>query len=378
MTPTIRRSHGTRVCACVLALVLAGCGEVAERGRPAQAEAAPAPPPPTTGLDSALLAEAQAIADSLGRIRSLVVARHGELEAEWYFNGAEADDLANVKSASKSILSALVGIAIAEGHLEGVDQPIAPFFEDELPADADPRLARVTIGDLLSMRGGLESTSFDNYGRWVTSSNWVRHVLSRPFVDEPGGRYVYSTGSTHLLSAILTRATGTSTLAYAREKLAEPLGFHLAAWPRDPQGVYFGGNDMRLRPRDLLRIGELYRDGGEHEGRQVVPADWIDRSWTVLSRSPWNGHGYGYGWWTRQLRGHVTRFAWGYGGQYLFIVPELELTVVVTSDPSAANGRSRNYRGDLIDAVERVVQAAEQGKLRATGHGPRATDLRAP
>ena len=281
--------------------------------------------------------------------------------AEWYFNGRDADDRANLKSASKSILSALIGIAIAEGALEGVEQPIAPFFDGELPADPDPRLARITIGDLLSMRAGLESTSFANYGAWVTSRNWVRHALSRPFVDEPGGRMLYSTGSTHLLSALLTRATGMDTWRYARERLAEPLGIELRPWLRDPQGVYFGGNEMMLRPSELLRIGELYRAGGVWQGERLIPEAWIDASWTPRTRSPWNGHGYGYGWWSRRLAGHDAHFAWGYGGQYLFIVPDLELTIVTTSDPNAGEGR-RGYRGALIRAVEDVVRAAIEGR----------------
>ena len=328
---------------------------------------APAQPAAATvGLDSALLARARAALDTLPAAHSLLVARHGASEAEWYFNGRDADDRANLKSASKSILSALIGIAIAEGALEGVEQPIAPFFADEMPADADPRLAEITIGDLLSMRAGLESTSFANYGAWVTSRNWVRHALSRPFVDEPGGRMLYSTGSTHLLSALLTRATGVDTWRYARERLAEPLGIELRPWLRDPQGVYFGGNEMMLRPSELLRIGELYRAGGVWQGERLIPQEWIDASWTPRTRSPWHGHGYGYGWWSRRLVGHDARFAWGYGGQYLFIVPDLELTIVATSDPSGTAG-GRGYRRRLIGAVEDVVRAAEAGQGRSPG-----------
>lgn len=337
--------------------------DMAERGRdgPPRQRSAESEAAPSRGLDSLLLARAHVRADSLSPLRSLLIARHGELAREWYFHGAAADEPANLKSASKSVLSALVGIAIAEGELAGPDQPVAGFFEEELPADADPRLRSVTIGHLLSMRSGLRSTSFANYGAWVTSPNWVRHVLSRPFVDEPGGGMVYSTGSTHLLSAILTRATGASTRAYADEHLAGPLGFELPGWPRDPQGIYFGGNDMRMRPRDLLRFGELYRNGGRHDGRQVVPAEWIETSWRRRTRSPWNGNGYGYGWWTRRFAGYDTWFAWGYGGQYLFIVPALELTVVMTSDPSPNLERRGHRRAQMELLTLYIIPAAERG-----------------
>ena len=318
-------------------------------------------PAATVGLDSTLVEAARTRLDTLDRARSLLVARHGEPEAEYYFNGRDADDLANLKSVSKSILSALIGIAIAEGHLQGVDQPIAPFFSQEMPRDADPRLRDVTIGDLLSMRAGLDPTSFGSYGAWVSSPHWVRYALARPFVDEPGGRMLYSTGNTHLLSALLTRATGTDTWSYARAKLGGPLGIEIPRWQRDPQGIYFGGNDMLMRPRDLLRIGELYRQGGVWEGTQVVPSEWVQQSLVVRTRSPWNGNGYGYGWWSQRFGRHLAHFAWGYGGQYLVIVPDLELTIVVTSDPAPPDSR-RDYRSELFAALRDIIRAAEAGE----------------
>ena len=314
----------------------------------------------TTGLDSTLLAEAYARAAQLPRLRSLLVARDGELLGEAYFHGASRNGRANVKSASKSIISALVGIAIAEGDLEGLDQPVAPFFQDYVAGNADPRINTVTVGHLLSMQAGLEPTSFGNYGSWVASSNWVRNALQRRFVDDPGGRMLYSTGSTHILSALLTRATGMSTLQYARTKLFGPMGIELVGWTRDPQGVYFGGNEMGLRPRELLTFAELYRNGGRHEGRQLVPEAWIQESWQQRTVSPFNGHGYGLGWWLRNRRGYDVRFAWGYGGQYAFIVPELGLTVVTTSDAiSAREGDHNRALHDLLTNV--LIPAAERG-----------------
>jgi CubicO group peptidase (beta-lactamase class C family) len=306
-------------------------------------------------VDSAALEGVREAATELRGLHSLLVAHRGEVAAEWYFNGAGANEPANLKSASKAVLSALIGIAIAEGTLEGVDQTVAPFFRTQLPGEADPRLERITVGHLLSMRAGLESTSFGNYGRWVTSSDWVRHVLSRRFVDEPGGRMIYSTGSTHLLSALLTRAADTDTWSYARARLAEPLGIRLPRWTRDPQGIYLGGNNMELTPRAMLRFGELYRNGGRHEGRQVVPESWVRASWTPQTISPWNGYRYGYGWWIRRVRGHSVNFAWGYGGQFIFVVPALELTVVMTSNP---RGGGRGYRRDLYALLSNYIFSA--------------------
>ncbi|MGH7578323.1 MAG: serine hydrolase domain-containing protein, partial [Longimicrobiales bacterium] len=332
---------------CFLLLLGTSCqAEFRDPGRVEPVEAAvvalPAPVRPTTrGLDSLLLARAFERAAELPQLHSLIVARHGVVAREEYFRGPGPNGLANVKSASKSVISALIGIAIEEGHLEGVDQQVAAFFPEYIGDGADPRIREVQIEHLLSMQAGLEPTSFENYGRWVSSANWVRYALEQPFVDEPGRRMLYSTGNTHVLSAILTRATGRSTLEYARERLARPLGIRLAAWARDPQGVYFGGNEMRFRPRDLLAFGEIYRNGGRHEGSQLVPEEWIRASWVRRTTSPFNGHGYGLGWWMRRSNGYDVYFAWGYGGQYVFIVPELELTVVTTSD-ALSRGRGHN------------------------------------
>lgn len=313
----------------------------------------------TRGLDSLSLARAFEHAAELPQLHSLLVARHGELAREEYFRGPGRDGLANIKSASKSVLSALIGIAIDEGYVDGVDQPIAPFFPEYVVEDADPHIRDVEIEHLLSMQAGLEPTSFANYGRWVSSANWVRYALQRPFVDEPGGPMLYSTGNTHLLSAILTRASGQSTFEYAREKLAAPLGIRLAAWMRDPQGIYFGGNEMQFRPRDLLLFGELYRNGGRHGGEQIVPEEWIRESWRQRTSSRFNGHGYGLGWWMRRSNGYDVYFAWGYGGQYIFIVPDLELIVVSTSDTlSRERGHNRSIHRILDDFL---VPAAERG-----------------
>jgi CubicO group peptidase (beta-lactamase class C family) len=296
----------------------------------------------------------------LPRLRSLIIAQDGRIVGERYYRGAARTRTANIKSVSKSIISALVGIAIAEGKLNGTQQTIGEFFARELRDSAEAEKREITLVDLLSMRAGLESTSFDGYGRWVTSANWVRAALAQPMVADRGGSMIYSTGNTHLLSAILTKATGMSTWAYARRKLGVPLGIDIPRWPRDPQGIYFGGNDMRLTPRAMVAIGELYRNRGRVGRRQIVPAWWVDSSLVVRTYSPFNGHGYGWGWWTRDAGDYRVHFAWGYGGQFIFIVPGLRATVVMTSD---AEGRREwghvDALHDLLDGY--VIPALQRG-----------------
>ena len=189
-------------------------------------------PPPAAAPAPAALAPAINAAAGLPRLRSLLVSRRGELVVERYFRGTRATTPANLKSASKAVISALVGIAIDRKLIPGVGAPIAPYFPDLLGPPADPRKRTITIEDLLTMRSGLESTSIRNYGAWVQSPNWVRFVLTRRLTGTPGADMTYSTGNYHLLSAILTKASGVSTLAFAREALARPLGITLDPWPR--------------------------------------------------------------------------------------------------------------------------------------------------
>jgi CubicO group peptidase (beta-lactamase class C family) len=305
--------------------------------------------PPVT-LDQAALTAAQ-----LPQLHSLLVSQRGELLLEQYSKGIRPTRLANIKSASKSVISALVGIAIDRGLIPGVQQPIDAYFADHLKADKDARKKSITIENLLTMQSGLESTSNRNYGAWVVSSNWVRHALTRPLVSPPGTQMQYSTGNTHLLSAILTKATRKNTWQFAQEVLAKPLGFSLARWPQDPQGIFFGGNDMLMTPRQMIQFGELYLRRGEAGGVRVIPESWVEKSFEsrVRSSREWDRH-YGYGWWSRQLAGHDVHYAWGYGGQFIFVVPKLDL-VVVTTSVSEVNSERRSHLRAIYDLVENWI-----------------------
>jgi CubicO group peptidase (beta-lactamase class C family) len=301
------------------------------------------------------LAGILAEAERLSPLRTIVIARNGEMLAERGFRGHSPSAPTNIKSASKPIIGALVGMAIARGLLEGIDQPIAPILRADIPAGADPRIEAVTIGHLLTMQAGLQPTSGAQYGRWVGSGNWVRTALAQPFVDEPGAGMLYSTGSTHLLSAILTRVTGRSTLENAREWLAPLEGFSIAGWERDPQGIYLGGNEMAMSARSLLAFGEMYRNNGRSRDGQVLSPDWIARSWSAHTRSIWSGEGYGYGWFLRNMGGEDISYAWGYGGQMLYVAPRLGLSVVMTSD-DAPRDTTIADRDNLHALSNRIIE----------------------
>lgn len=308
-------------------------------------------PPAAPFIDDAAIVKAAA---DLPRLHSLLVSWRGSLILERYFNGARATRLANIKSASKSVISALVGIAIDRRLITDVRQPIASFFGDLLVRDADSPKRQITIENLLTMQSGLAPTSNRNYGAWVQSPNWVRHVLGQPLDGLPGTGMAYSTGNTHLLSAILTKASGKSTWQFAQETLARPLGFSLAQWPRDPQGVYFGGNDMLLTPRQMIAFGELYLDRGRTNGRQIVPEAWVDVSFVPRTRSNFSDQLYGYGWWIREMAGVRAYVAWGFGGQFIFVVPDLDLAIASTSASTLGDDR-RTHRRTVDDLIERLV-----------------------
>jgi CubicO group peptidase (beta-lactamase class C family) len=163
---------------------------------------------------------------------------------------------------------------------------------------------------------------------------------------------LYSTGNSHLLSAILTRATGRSTLELARDWIGGPLGIKIGSWQRDPQGIYFGGNNMNLSPRALLRFGELYRNGGVSRGIRILPEKWVRESWTPRTKSRYSGDGYGYGWFIAEYCGHTVYYARGFGGQFIHVVPSLGLTVVITSDTS-----TRTRVGGYRDALTALIGA---------------------
>ncbi len=295
---------------------------------------------------------ADGAARNLTRLHSLLVQHNGELVFEQYYNGASAGRPANMKSASKSVISALVGIAIEEGFIESVNSTLEAFFPEYLEGGEYAEKRAITVEDLLTMQSGLETTSNRNYGRWVASRDWVKFAIDQPLVAQPGARMLYSTGSTHLLSAILTRATGMDTKQFAQEYLTRPMGYSMSYWSQDPQGIYFGGNDMEMTPRQMLAFGAMYLNDGRHGETQVVPREWVDASHQPRARSPrGQGRYYGYGWWLRDLAGMQVPVAWGYGGQLIFVVEELDLVVVATSDSNPGPTR-RGHLGRLYDLVE--------------------------
>jgi CubicO group peptidase (beta-lactamase class C family) len=285
-------------------------------------------------MDSELLAKmVEYIQENDLSIHSVLVVRNGYMVAEVYFYPFRPDSIHWIASCTKSFTSALVGIAIEQGYIAGVDQPILDFFPDRNVANVDADKERMTLEHVLTMSSGLrcqDSYSYDWRGldEMRASEDWVRHMLDLPMAEPPGTRFEYCNGGSYLLAAILQETTGETALDYARQHLFGPLGITQVEWPSSPQGVNLGWGEMQLRPRDMAKIGYLYLNGGFWDGSQVIPAGWVAASVGKHIEAE-RGLNYGYQWWIYpSLDAYTAR---GLGGQYIFVVPDLDMVVVFTS-----------------------------------------------
>lgn len=290
---------------------------------------------------------------ALPQLHSLQIRRGDGIVFAEAPRGPGLDRFANIKSCSKSIVALLLGVAVDRGEIPAVTATLDEVAPSLLPANATEGVADITMEDLVTLRAGLERTSGANYGGWISSGNWLADAMTRPMVAAPGTRMLYSTGSTHILGAALAQATGQSLLTQARDRLGAPLDIEIPPWTRDPQGYYLGGNEMALRPRDMLKIATLLREGGRFAGEQVVPRDWIAASTEPRARSPWSGLSYGYGWFLSPSGYVLGR---GYGGQIIAAHPGRDLAVAITSDPTLP-ARSDGYFGALMRLLDGPVMA---------------------
>ena len=285
-------------------------------------------------------------------IRAVLISVDGRTVVERY-PGATVDGTRNIYSVTKSVMSTLIGIAIAEHRLTGLDQTLGQM----LPDDASmmrPEVAAITLRQLLTMTAGLPDSSSAG-SSFASTPDWITAILTQGNDQQPGRFFAYSDAGAHLLSAILEKATGQSTFDYARRKLFGPLGISTEPaislvdspdavatynstpgfiWPTDPQGHNTGYAGIKLSPGDLLKLGQLYLNHGQWNGAQLVPADWIDQATcTQIKTSEFMvGGGYGYMWWTMDVAGDPAFAANGYGGQLVLVIPARGLVVAVSSD----------------------------------------------
>ncbi len=294
------------------------------------------------------------------RMRSLLVARNGRLVVEEYFGGARANTLHDARSVTKSVVSALTGIALERGDIKTLDDPVADYLGSLVP-DLDPDKGAITIRQLLTMTSGLEwdeTGGFGSYIEWIRSDDPLGYVLARPFAAPPGEEFNYNSAAVHLLGVVVQQATGSELPTLARSTLFDPMGISRSPWEPLGNGFWNGGAGLDLRPRDMLRFGQLFLQRGSSGGRQLIPADWVGVS--TAARFDWRfdlgalrGISYGYLWWVVSGPGDPVYFAWGHAGQYVIVVPDLLLVVVATNDWAGVgdDGGARRYERLTMDIV---------------------------
>lgn len=288
-------------------------------------------------MDAALLDRAAGRASEIPEVRTLLVARRGGLVLERYFHGADRGTRNDVRSVTKSVVSTLAGIAQAEGFLPNLDTTIAAYLGAGHRLDAQD--SAVTVRHLLTMTSGYQwAETITEYDRWITSAgDHVQYVLNRTQAWAPGTHWTYNSAAVHLLGVVVARATGMSLPAFANAYLFRPMGVDRVDWePLDP-GEVNGGAGLDLTAQDLLRLGQLFLQGGRSGDRQIVPAAWVATAtvpqfaWRTTF-GPLTHITYGYLWWVSDAPSTQAYLAWGYGGQFIYVVPALELVVVATTD----------------------------------------------
>ena len=297
-------------------------------------------------------------------IHGLLIAHRGKLVVEEYFHGHHRDLPHDSRSAGKSLGSVLLGIALHQGALASVDQPVYSFFGGvQAFENPDPRKERMTVKHLVTMSSGFHchDDNYDNPGNEDTMQSqdeqpdWYRYTLDLPMVREPGEAGAYCTAGINLVGGVLRKATGRSLPRFFQEELAEPLDIPYYQMNLSPTYRGYMGGGIRLRPRDFLKLGQLYLDGGVWNGQRIVSEDWVRES-SAPQASLYADGDYGFAWWRQsyEVRGRTieTYYASGNGGQLLFVVPELDLTVMIQAG-NYGDGRTRNqfrdrYMGEFI------------------------------
>jgi CubicO group peptidase (beta-lactamase class C family) len=373
------RAGRLAVSAVVCAALLVACSKSQPHATTSRSSAAP-----SAAADplAAAIAEHMNSYTTMDKVRAIIVNVDGRTRFERYFSSS-ADESRSIFSVTKSVASTLVGIAISEGRLR-LDEPLSQMLPG-YAAQMKPSVARVTLRQLLTHTAGFTDTFDLTDDKMLTSPDWVRYILAHQDYA-PGTAWHYSDHGAHLLAPILVQATGQSVLDYARAKLFDPLGIVTRpgaepyfdpqavppayekarfAWPIDPQRFHMTEALIKLRPRDMATLGQLFLQAGQWNGRRVVPAAWVAQATTAQAGKAFpffevgefNPTNYGYFWWVEPTTGLAAYYAWGFGGQVVEVVPSLHLVIVVSSNVDVTTAvAGGNELQTLVDAIVPIIK----------------------
>jgi CubicO group peptidase (beta-lactamase class C family) len=290
--------------------------------------------PEEQGIDSAsILSMLQEIQQKDLNIHSVLVIRHGYLVTEVYFPPYTREIKHPVYSVTKSVTSAMTGIAIKNKLIKSVRQNALDFYPEIATETKDRYLKDITVEHLLTMSAGFNTNTLPDFYNKDASFDSAKHILTYDSVlSKPGETFYYDSGLPHLMSAIIQKTNGLTMEEYAKTDLFGPLGITDYGWQSDPQGITAGNSGLILRPRDMAKLGYLYLHNGEWNGKQIVPAEWVQTSTSkhMETKGLMNAaedDGYGYFWWIDSFGGYSAH---GFGGQYIFVLPKLDMIVVFT------------------------------------------------
>jgi CubicO group peptidase (beta-lactamase class C family) len=287
--------------------------------------------PESQGMDAALLAKGLDYINQNGiALHSLLIIRHGAIVSETYFPTYNAETLHELYSVTKSFTSTAVGMALDRGKLQSVDQRVLDFFPGQEFSNSEARKETMKLENLLTMTSGLDWVESDaSYRAMYMSSDWVKLVMDLPMAVDPGSKFLYCSGCSHVLSAIVRQATGENLRDYVQKNLFKPLGIEKYTWEEDIQGVSIGGWGLSLAPRDMAKLGYLFLHKGQWDGQQIVSTGWVEKA-TQQHVTTEGEDGYGYQWWILPSVGGYA--ALGRYGQTIFVAPEQDMIIVTTAE----------------------------------------------
>ena len=324
--------------------------------------------PETQGMDSNLLKNAYEKAASFKFIDGIIISKNGYIVGEKYFNNYNKFKPHNVKSVSKSMLSAITFFAIDKGYLK-LNDKVLDFFPDFDKTNFDNRKLDITIEHLLTMRMGIPSefdNSYNTYYDLYNSNNWVETTLNLPLKDAPGTAMNYNTFQTHLLSVTIAKATKKSTFNFATESFFNTMKMDIDDWEQDKQGNYFGGNSMFFTPREMYLFGKLYLNKGKLYDTQIIPESWVNSSlksstnFSNLEIGAFKNYNYGYLWWLGEINKNKLFLAYGYAGQLIAVFPDLDLIIVTTTENKVTPTEARNQEIKMFNFISENILPAIQ------------------